>query len=222
MLLWVFLTIFLNLTCNNFVLGQLRPLGSPGIEPPHSDNKNIGQNSLVAANSNVLGDQKKQDETIVGNSNAPVEIKVQLNGSSVNNQNKEESDKKVPNTNSNQVPGNEKDHENKANAENKNDVNKKKDGTEMSTVTTNIKKYSKDLIQSGALLRGFYVFLGLSAVVVFYFIFRSYRLRHGSQVSTTVKKYGVTARRSDLEMRRLELDDDDDDTLFEINQNVNR
>ncbi|KAF5291340.1 hypothetical protein FQA39_LY03491 [Lamprigera yunnana] len=80
-----------------------------------------------------------------------------------------------------------------------------------------------DLLQSGALLRGFYVFLGLSVLTVFYFVYRSYRLRHGSQPSTTVKKYGVTARRSDLEMRPLELDDDDDDTLFEVNnQNANR
>jgi len=74
----------------------------------------------------------------------------------------------------------------------------------------------EDIIQSGALLRGFYVFLGLSALTMIYFLFRSYRLRHGSQPSTTVRKYGITARRSDMEMRPLELDDEDDDTLFEI------
>ncbi|KAK4884572.1 hypothetical protein RN001_000843 [Aquatica leii] len=77
--------------------------------------------------------------------------------------------------------------------------------------------FKNDLLQSGALLRGFYVFLGLSIITVFYFVYRSYRLRHGSQPSTTVKKYGITARRSDMEMRPLELDDEDDDTLFEVN-----
>ena len=106
---------------------------------------------------------------------------------------------------------------------NKDPEPEKKVAPEISTGSVTVpKSYPKQLIQSGALLRGFYVFLGLSAVTVFYFVYRSYRLRHGGQVSTTVRKYGVTARRSDLEMRHLELDDDEDDTLFEINQNINR
>ncbi|KAB0803966.1 hypothetical protein PPYR_00936 [Photinus pyralis] len=124
---------------------------------------------------------------------------------------------KVPNANSNEIAKNVEDTKN---SKTKDVVDHKNE--ESSTVTTNVKKYSKDLLQSGALLRGFYVFIGLSAVVVFYFVYRSYRLRNGAQAPSTVRKYGVTARRSDLEMRRLELDDDDDDTIFEINQNVNR
>lgn len=38
-----------------------------------------------------------------------------------------------------------------------------------------------------------------------------------------VQKYGVRANRSDIEMRPLPLDDEeDDDTVFEIGNNTNR
>lgn len=75
----------------------------------------------------------------------------------------------------------------------------------------------KDNVDSGAMIRGFYVFLGLSLLTIFYFLFKTYRLRNGSQPPTQVRKYGVLTRRGDVEMLPLPLDDDDeDDTVFDL------
>lgn len=47
-----------------------------------------------------------------------------------------------------------------------------------------------------------------------------YRLRSGSQPPKMVRKYGVRARREDVEMVPLPLDDEEEeDIVFELNQN---
>lgn len=72
---------------------------------------------------------------------------------------------------------------------------------------------------NGALLRSFYVFLGMSGLVVIYISFRTCRLRSGAPPPTIVRKYGVVGRRSDMEMLPLPLnEEEDDDTLFEVGE----
>ncbi|XP_012285038.1 membrane protein FAM174A [Orussus abietinus] len=70
-------------------------------------------------------------------------------------------------------------------------------------------------LNPGALWRGFYVFLGLSVLVMSYIIFRSFRITKSR--AQMVRKYGVLAHRQDVEMRPLPLDeeDDDDTTVFD-------
>lgn len=65
------------------------------------------------------------------------------------------------------------------------------------------------------LMRTFYVLLGVSAIVVIYFVARAWRTRrkHGK-----TRKYGlITNSGADLEMEPLDQDMDDDDemTMFE-------
>lgn len=75
----------------------------------------------------------------------------------------------------------------------------------------------KDNLNTGAMIRGFYVFLGLSLLTIFYFLYKTYRLRNGTQPPTQVRKYGVLTKRGDVEMLPLPLDDDDeDDTVFDL------
>lgn len=47
---------------------------------------------------------------------------------------------------------------------------------DIETMTIIPKKIRDDIVQSGALLRGFYVFLGLSLLIIMYLFFRSNRL----------------------------------------------
>ncbi|CAB3363437.1 Hypothetical predicted protein [Cloeon dipterum] len=68
-------------------------------------------------------------------------------------------------------------------------------------------------VNPGSLLRGFYVFLGLSIIVMMYFIVRALRL---NQTKARVHKYGVISDRDDLEMAHLEADDDENEVLFEL------
>lgn len=57
---------------------------------------------------------------------------------------------------------------------------------------------------------------------LFYYICH-FRLRKASSNPVMVQKYGIRTNRSDIEMRPLPLDeDDDDDTLFEVGNNTNR
>ncbi|KAJ8983105.1 hypothetical protein NQ317_001848 [Molorchus minor] len=80
-------------------------------------------------------------------------------------------------------------------------------------VIPNIKTNS-DIIESGALMRGVFVFVGIAMLFMIYLIFKTYRKSHKKQVN--VKKYGVRARRTDTEMEPLHLDDDEEDeTVFE-------
>nr|XP_022903902.1 membrane protein FAM174-like [Onthophagus taurus] len=74
-----------------------------------------------------------------------------------------------------------------------------------------------------ALHRLFYVLLGLSTVTVCYVAMKMYRVRKGVTRPTHVRKYGVLAQRSDIEMEPLHLDDDeDDDTVFDVGAHANR
>ncbi|XP_029055409.2 uncharacterized protein LOC114882673 [Osmia bicornis bicornis] len=67
----------------------------------------------------------------------------------------------------------------------------------------------------GALKRGFYVFVGLSVLVMAYIVFRSFRL--SKTRAQMVRKYGVLTHRQDVEMRPLPLseEDDEDTTVFD-------
>ncbi|XP_008546918.1 uncharacterized protein LOC103570823 [Microplitis demolitor] len=64
-------------------------------------------------------------------------------------------------------------------------------------------------LDSGAMMRAFYVFLGLSVIGVAYLVFRSTRLRKSP--AQMVRKYGILANKQDIEMRPLPLDEEDDD-----------
>lgn len=51
----------------------------------------------------------------------------------------------------------------------------------------------------------------------------NFRLRPGAPAPTTVRKYGVVGRRSDMEMLPLPLaEEEDDDTLFDMGSQGNR
>ena len=71
-------------------------------------------------------------------------------------------------------------------------------------------------LNSGALLRGFFVFVGLSVIALAYMLFRSFRLNKNP--TQMVRKYGILAHKQDIEMRPLPLDeeDDDDTTVFDV------
>ncbi|XP_029169251.1 uncharacterized protein LOC114939186 [Nylanderia fulva] len=68
---------------------------------------------------------------------------------------------------------------------------------------------------TGALVRGFLVFGGLSILVMAYIVFRSFRL--SKTRAQLVRKYGVLTHRQDVEMRPLPLEeeDDEDTTVFD-------
>ncbi|KAK2578155.1 hypothetical protein KPH14_001351 [Odynerus spinipes] len=70
-------------------------------------------------------------------------------------------------------------------------------------------------LNSGALLRGFYVFVGLGILVMAYMVFRRSRL--SKPRAQMVRKYGILAHRQDVEMRPLPLEeeDDEDTTVFD-------
>ncbi|KAJ1519241.1 hypothetical protein ONE63_011573 [Megalurothrips usitatus] len=68
-----------------------------------------------------------------------------------------------------------------------------------------------------ALMRGFYVFVGLSVIVMAYIAWKTFGKR-----PTEVHRYGVVANREDLELAPLDSDDadgeEDDTTHFDINK----
>ncbi|KAK3912279.1 Protein FAM174C [Frankliniella fusca] len=66
-----------------------------------------------------------------------------------------------------------------------------------------------------ALMRGFYVFVGLSAIVMVYIAWKSFGKRPAQ-----VHRYGVITNREDLEMAPLDSDDGDDDdtTHFDLSK----
>ncbi|XP_047349778.1 uncharacterized protein LOC124949162 [Vespa velutina] len=70
-------------------------------------------------------------------------------------------------------------------------------------------------LNSGALLRGFCVFIGLSILVMAYIMFRSFRF--SKTRAQMIRKYGILAHRQDVEMRPLPLEeeDDEDTTVFD-------
>ncbi|XP_020296163.1 membrane protein FAM174B-like [Pseudomyrmex gracilis] len=75
-------------------------------------------------------------------------------------------------------------------------------------------------VNTGALARGFLVFLGLSVLVIAYMVFRSFRL--SKTRAQLVRKYGVLTHRQDVEMRPLPLEeeDDEDTTVFDASSVV--
>lgn len=91
--------------------------------------------------------------------------------------------------------------------------------------TTQANKFlhgSDDLMQSGALQRGFYVLLGGTLLLLLFLGFRMYRLQKGgNKPNVMVRKYGVLTNRRDVEMLPLPLDEDDeDDTVFEVHEHI--
>ncbi|EGI63535.1 PREDICTED: membrane protein FAM174B-like [Acromyrmex echinatior] len=78
----------------------------------------------------------------------------------------------------------------------------------------------KTSFNTGALIRGFLVFVGLSILVMAYIMFRSLRL--SKTRAQLVRKYGVLTHRQDVEMRPLPLDeeDDEDTTVFDASNVV--
>lgn len=73
-----------------------------------------------------------------------------------------------------------------------------------------------EMYQKGTIKRAFYVLIGITGIVVIYFIVRTVKSRRKRSKS---KKYGVISMPgNDLEMAPLDADDDEDDvTVFEVN-----
>ncbi|XP_017885869.1 uncharacterized protein LOC108628458 [Ceratina calcarata] len=93
------------------------------------------------------------------------------------------------------------------------DVNKTAQSTD--TQKKHVGEEHATSLNAGALKRGFYVFVGLSVLVMAYIVFRSFRFNKTR--AQMVRKYGVLAHRQDVEMRPLPLDeeDDEDTTVFD-------
>ncbi|XP_044740382.1 uncharacterized protein LOC123301615 [Chrysoperla carnea] len=70
-------------------------------------------------------------------------------------------------------------------------------------------------------IRGFYVFMGFGIIVLVYMGIKTIRVNQPPTPDTTVRKYGIKAKRGDLEMLPLPLaEDEDDDTLFDVGNHV--
>ncbi|XP_057659642.1 uncharacterized protein LOC130895966 [Diorhabda carinulata] len=73
-------------------------------------------------------------------------------------------------------------------------------------------------VESGAVIRGILVFVGIGLIFIVYIACKTYR-RNKMPI---IKKYGVRGRKSDVEMKPLPLDDDEDDeTVFDLG-NLNK
>ncbi|XP_060833069.1 uncharacterized protein LOC132916767 [Bombus pascuorum] len=98
-------------------------------------------------------------------------------------------------------------------------TSKQSDGNKTAHITETKKEHVGEghatSLNAGALKRGFFVFVGLSVLVLAYIVFRSFRLNKTR--AQMVRKYGVLAHRQDVEMRPLPLDeeDDEDTTVFD-------
>nr|CAH7761637.1 unnamed protein product [Callosobruchus chinensis] len=68
--------------------------------------------------------------------------------------------------------------------------------------------------ESSTLTKGVIVIVSLTMIFFIYLAIRVFRAPRGSNV--IVKKYGVRARRCDVEMEPLPLDDEEDETVFEL------
>ncbi|EZA56936.1 uncharacterized protein LOC105277901 isoform X2 [Ooceraea biroi] len=86
--------------------------------------------------------------------------------------------------------------------------------------TSNESSEGHTTFNTGALIRGFLVFVGLSILVMAYIVFRSFRL--SKTRAQLVRKYGILAHRQDVEMRPLPLEeeDDEDTTVFDASNVV--
>uniref|UniRef100_A0A1B6DK16 Uncharacterized protein n=1 Tax=Clastoptera arizonana TaxID=38151 RepID=A0A1B6DK16_9HEMI len=66
-------------------------------------------------------------------------------------------------------------------------------------------------------ITGFYIFAGLSALIIFYFVIKALRLRRRR---SKVRRYGILTSHEDVELSPLENgdDDDEDSTVFDISE----
>ncbi|KAG5897841.1 hypothetical protein JTB14_011839 [Gonioctena quinquepunctata] len=93
-------------------------------------------------------------------------------------------------------------------------VNKSKINTEKNPTSDS----SQD-IETGAVMRGVFVFAAIGILFMTYVAFKTYRRKKSNVL---IRKYGIRTRRSDVEMTPLPLEDDDEDeTVFEVG-NLNR
>nr|XP_018906721.1 PREDICTED: membrane protein FAM174B-like isoform X2 [Bemisia tabaci]XP_018906723.1 PREDICTED: membrane protein FAM174B-like isoform X2 [Bemisia tabaci] len=61
----------------------------------------------------------------------------------------------------------------------------------------------------------FYIFIGLSVIILLIFILRAMRFR--SKKSTRIRRYGIVTSTGDVEMMPLDNEDDDEEaTVFDI------
>ncbi|CAH1985865.1 unnamed protein product [Acanthoscelides obtectus] len=72
--------------------------------------------------------------------------------------------------------------------------------------------HSEDLEESSVLNKFVIVIVALTIVFFIFLAVRTFRASRNS----IVKKYGVKARRCDVEMEPLPLDDEEDETIFEL------
>ncbi|VEN41716.1 unnamed protein product [Callosobruchus maculatus] len=68
--------------------------------------------------------------------------------------------------------------------------------------------------ESSSLTQGVIVIVSLTMIFFIFLAIRVFRAPRGPNV--IVKKYGVRARRCDVEMEPLPLDDEEDETVFEL------
>lgn len=72
-------------------------------------------------------------------------------------------------------------------------------------------------LTSGAITRGILVFVAISFLFILYVGLKTCRRKSGDKKHTMVRKYGIRARRTDVEMEPLPLsDDDEDETVFDL------
>ncbi|CAG9766241.1 unnamed protein product [Ceutorhynchus assimilis] len=75
-------------------------------------------------------------------------------------------------------------------------------------------------IGPGPVARGIIVFVGLALLFICYVGMKTYRRRKQDKSKIMVRKYGVRARRTDVEMEPLSLsDEEEDETVFDLAAN---
>ncbi|CAH0551675.1 unnamed protein product [Brassicogethes aeneus] len=94
-------------------------------------------------------------------------------------------------------------------------ISSKHDNNVTHTTHHNYEGSTTTELEAGAVVRGVWVFVGISVLFIMYMAFQTYKKRNHRPV--IVKKYGIKTRRTDVEMEPLPLDEDDDDeTLFDL------
>ncbi|XP_030764796.1 uncharacterized protein LOC115889029 [Sitophilus oryzae] len=83
-----------------------------------------------------------------------------------------------------------------------------------------INQINDDDVETGAVSRAILVFVAISIIFILYVAFKTYRRKNVDKRRVLVTKYGVRARRSDVEMVPLPLsDEDEDETVFDLTAN---
>lgn len=138
-------------------------LSPPAIQPieiPHENSLNENAGNHVA--SQLKNEQITQQGKSLNQQNKPIDKSHPLKASN---------EKQTQVTNDHDTVSNNK--ASTSSKQNKSDMTKEDKSSTLQPQV--IPKNLKEEMQSGALLRGFYVFVGLSVVIMMYFIFRSYR-----------------------------------------------